>query len=91
MEGFEVGLNAVAAPIYAADGTVVATIGVSGPTFRLPAKGHSGGGVSGEKRGGGDIAPSRVQGARKQGAAGPGDYGDPIMREGPHVSDALGP
>jgi DNA-binding IclR family transcriptional regulator len=38
MDGFEVGLNAVAAPIYAADGTVVATIGVSGPTFRLPAK-----------------------------------------------------
>ena len=37
MEEFEIGLNAVAAPIYAADGTVVATIGVSGPTFRLPA------------------------------------------------------
>jgi DNA-binding IclR family transcriptional regulator len=38
VEELEVGLNAVAAPIYAADGTVVATIGVSGPTFRLPAK-----------------------------------------------------
>jgi DNA-binding IclR family transcriptional regulator len=37
MDRFEVGLNTVAAPIYAADGTVVATIGVSGPTFRLPA------------------------------------------------------
>jgi DNA-binding IclR family transcriptional regulator len=37
VEELEVGLNAVAAPIYAADGTVVATIGVSGPTFRLPA------------------------------------------------------
>ena len=36
MEEFEVGLNAVAAPIYAADGTVVATIGVSSLTFRLP-------------------------------------------------------
>ena len=38
VEELEVGLNAVAAPIYAADGTVVATIGVSGPTFRLPAR-----------------------------------------------------
>ena len=37
VEELEVGLNAVAAPIYSADGTVVATIGVSGPTFRLPA------------------------------------------------------
>ena len=38
MEEFEVGLNAVAAPIYSADGAVVATIGVSGPTFPLPAR-----------------------------------------------------
>jgi Bacterial transcriptional regulator len=36
VEELEVGLNAVAAPLYSADGTVVATIGVSGPTFRLP-------------------------------------------------------
>jgi DNA-binding IclR family transcriptional regulator len=37
MKEFEVGLNAVVAPIYAAHGTVTATIGMSSPTFRLPA------------------------------------------------------
>ena len=34
-EEFEEGLSAVAAPVRAADGTVVAAIGISGPTYRL--------------------------------------------------------
>lgn len=34
-EEFEEGLASVAAPIYAADGTVVAAVGVSGPAYRL--------------------------------------------------------
>ncbi|MBV9281525.1 MAG: IclR family transcriptional regulator, partial [Chloroflexi bacterium] len=36
VEELEVGLNAVAAPIYATGGAVVASMSVSGPTFRLP-------------------------------------------------------
>jgi DNA-binding IclR family transcriptional regulator len=36
LEEFEIGLNAVAAPIYAAGGAVVAVLGLSGPAFRLP-------------------------------------------------------
>jgi DNA-binding IclR family transcriptional regulator len=35
-EELEVGLNAIAAPIRAADGAVVAAVSVSGPAFRLP-------------------------------------------------------
>lgn len=34
-EEFEEGLSAAAAPVYAADGTVVAAIGLSGPSYRL--------------------------------------------------------
>jgi DNA-binding IclR family transcriptional regulator len=34
-EEFEIGLNAVAAPIHGATGEVVAAIGVSGPSYRL--------------------------------------------------------
>ena len=37
IEELEVGMNAAAAPIRTADGEVVASVGVSGPTFRLPA------------------------------------------------------
>jgi DNA-binding IclR family transcriptional regulator len=37
VDEFEVGLTAVAAPVRAADGTVVASLSASGPTFRLPA------------------------------------------------------
>ncbi|MGB3681564.1 MAG: IclR family transcriptional regulator [Rubrobacteraceae bacterium] len=37
VEELEVGMNAVGAPIRAADGEVVAAMGVSGPAFRLPA------------------------------------------------------
>lgn len=37
IEELEVGMNAVGAPIHAADGEVVAAVGVSGPAFRLPA------------------------------------------------------
>ncbi|MPY81889.1 MAG: hypothetical protein GEV00_00965 [Actinophytocola sp.] len=37
IEEFEEGLNAAAAPIRDAEGTVVATIGVSGPSYRLDA------------------------------------------------------
>jgi DNA-binding IclR family transcriptional regulator len=36
VEELEIGLNGVAAPIYAAGGGVVATISVSGPSVRLP-------------------------------------------------------
>jgi DNA-binding IclR family transcriptional regulator len=36
LEEFEIGLNAVAAPIYAEGGAVIAGLGISGPTFRLP-------------------------------------------------------
>ena len=32
------GMTAVAAPIYSAEGSVVASVAVSGPTFRLPAE-----------------------------------------------------
>jgi DNA-binding IclR family transcriptional regulator len=35
VEEFEVGLNAVAAPVRAADGDVVAALSVSGPSFRM--------------------------------------------------------
>ena len=35
-EELEVGLNAVAAPIHGADGSVIAAVSVSGPAFRLP-------------------------------------------------------
>jgi DNA-binding IclR family transcriptional regulator len=35
LEELELGLNAVAAPVYLGTGTVAATIGVSGPAFRL--------------------------------------------------------
>ena len=35
---FEIGLNAVAAPIFAADGAVVAALSISGPAYRLPLK-----------------------------------------------------
>lgn len=35
VEELEVGLNAVAAPIRAADGTVVAAVSVSGPSYRI--------------------------------------------------------
>lgn len=38
VDELEIGLTAVAAPIAAADGTVVGSISVSGPTFRLPAE-----------------------------------------------------
>ena len=34
-EEFEIGLNAVAAPILGATGEVVAAVGVSGPSYRL--------------------------------------------------------
>ncbi|WP_375432922.1 IclR family transcriptional regulator [uncultured Friedmanniella sp.] len=34
----EVGLNAVAAPVRRADGTVIAALSVSGPAYRLPAE-----------------------------------------------------
>ncbi|WP_214413268.1 IclR family transcriptional regulator [Sphaerisporangium fuscum] len=37
VDELEVGLTAVAAPIRGADGTVAASLSVSGPTFRLPA------------------------------------------------------
>lgn len=35
LEEFEIGLNAVAAPIYAYDGAVVAALSAAGPTYRL--------------------------------------------------------
>ncbi|MFC7588672.1 IclR family transcriptional regulator [Nonomuraea antimicrobica] len=35
VEELEVGLNAVAAPISGADGSVVAAVSVSGPSYRL--------------------------------------------------------
>jgi DNA-binding IclR family transcriptional regulator len=35
---FEIGLNGVAAPIFAADGTAVAALSISGPAYRLPLK-----------------------------------------------------
>jgi IclR family acetate operon transcriptional repressor len=35
VEEYEVGLNAVAAPLRSADGTVVAAVSVSGPSYRL--------------------------------------------------------
>ena len=38
VEELEVGMNAVGAPIRAADGTVIAAVAVSGPAFRLPAE-----------------------------------------------------
>ncbi len=37
MEELEDGLNAVAAPVRRADGRVTATVGVSGPAFRMAA------------------------------------------------------
>jgi DNA-binding IclR family transcriptional regulator len=36
IDELEAGLTAVAAPIYGADGVVIASVSVSGPTFRLP-------------------------------------------------------
>ncbi|GGM05842.1 IclR family transcriptional regulator [Nakamurella endophytica] len=33
---YEVGLNAVAAPVFGADGALVAAVSLSGPSFRLP-------------------------------------------------------
>ena len=36
VEELEVGMTAVAAPIYSAEGSVIASVAVSGPTFRLP-------------------------------------------------------
>lgn len=36
VEELEVGMTAVAAPIYSAEGLVIASVAVSGPTFRLP-------------------------------------------------------
>jgi DNA-binding IclR family transcriptional regulator len=39
VEEFEVGLNAVAAPVRNADGAVVAALSVSGPSFRMDAEG----------------------------------------------------
>ena len=38
IEELEVGLNAVAAPIYSSGGKVIGAVGVSGPAFRLPAE-----------------------------------------------------
>ncbi|MGH3664485.1 MAG: IclR family transcriptional regulator [Egibacteraceae bacterium] len=38
VQELELGLNAVAAPVRAADGSVLATISVSGPSFRLEAR-----------------------------------------------------
>lgn len=38
IEEYELGLNGVAAPIRGADGTVVAAVSVSGPSFRLAAE-----------------------------------------------------
>ena len=38
IEELEVGINAVSAPIQAADGAVIAAVAVSGPVFRLPAE-----------------------------------------------------
>lgn len=38
VEELEIGLAAVAAPIFELDGLVVATLGISGPTFRLSAE-----------------------------------------------------
>jgi DNA-binding IclR family transcriptional regulator len=35
IEELEIGLNAVAAPIYSMNGDVVATVSVSGPSYRL--------------------------------------------------------
>ena len=37
VEEFEEGLNAVAAPVRQADGRVIASLGVSGPAFRMHA------------------------------------------------------
>ncbi|MGH3082728.1 MAG: IclR family transcriptional regulator [Gaiellaceae bacterium] len=38
VEELEVGLNAVAAPVFDAAGTCIAAVSVSGPAFRLPAR-----------------------------------------------------
>ncbi|WP_405142514.1 IclR family transcriptional regulator [Sphaerisporangium sp. NBC_01403] len=38
VDELELGLTAVAAPVFGADGTVVASLSASGPTFRLPAE-----------------------------------------------------
>ncbi|MGB3634089.1 MAG: IclR family transcriptional regulator [Rubrobacteraceae bacterium] len=38
IEELEVGINAVGAPILAADGAVIAAVAISGPVFRLPAE-----------------------------------------------------
>jgi DNA-binding IclR family transcriptional regulator len=37
VEEYEAGLNAVAAPIYGQDGTVIAAVSASGPSYRLAA------------------------------------------------------
>ena len=37
-EELEIGLNAIAAPIRAQDGTVVAAVSISGPSYRLSAE-----------------------------------------------------
>ena len=41
VEEYEIGLNAVAAPVRGADGDVIAALSVSGPSFRLTAESHS--------------------------------------------------
>ena len=33
---YEVGLNAVAAPVFGSGGSVIAAVSVSGPAYRLP-------------------------------------------------------
>ena len=37
MDEFEAGLTAIAAPVRNAEGTVIASVSASGPSFRIPA------------------------------------------------------
>jgi DNA-binding IclR family transcriptional regulator len=41
VEEYEVGLNAVAAPVRNADGDVIAALSVSGPSFRMESESFS--------------------------------------------------
>ena len=66
---YELGLNAVAAPVHDARGNVIAAVDIWGPAFRAHAAAHPGAGGPGPRGGGRHLGPARRHGP---GAADPG-------------------